>query len=267
MRRPAQLFPVALDLPDWKLKDAFLWPSENTLTPQDFAAVLVKDCGLPEEAVRVVAKKLTSQIGRWAAVWEAKWQQLSSGGGAAADPRLFVLDVDLGECVLRDRFEWDINNLANSPERFAEELVCDLGLKREHEAAVAHAVRLLLFRAWEWSLQPDAAQRSEAAAAAAPASGVRSDPAGEWGPRLAAPVRAEPSSTVAGSGGGGNSSGAVGLGLERSQRRRTTRVNLSELDEDDEDEDEDDGGEDQDDDDDDDAKDNSEENSYKDEDD
>jgi hypothetical protein len=224
--RPAQLFPVALDLPEWKLKDAFLWPSENTLTPHEFAAVLVKDCGLPEDAALVVAKKLTSQIERWAAVWEAKWQQLCIGA-AGADTRLFVLDVDLGECVLRDRFEWDINNLANSPERFAEEMACDLGLKREHEAAVLHAVRTLLFRAWEWSLQPDAVRPNNAVTAA---SAVRYDPAGEWGPRLAAPATDAPAA-VTGSG-----------GLERSQRRRTTRVNFSELEDEEDDEDEEGGG-------------------------
>ncbi len=226
--RPPQLFPVSLDLPSWNLRDSFMWPSDNGMQPQEYAAVLVKDYGLPEEAVRVVAKKLAAQIARFGDVWEAKWQQLSSGGARRAEVRQLVLEVDLGECVLRDRFEWDINNLANSPELFAEELVCDLALKREHEVLIVHAIRTALFQAWEASLQTGGAQTVKREAEAA----VRFDPDGQWGPRLTPPAKAEAATAAAGD---------VGLGGERAvRRRRTSHVDLSGMQED---EDEGGGGE------------------------
>lgn len=43
--------------------------------------------------------------------------------------------------MLRDQFEWDIANPANSPEDFAETLVADLGLTSEFLVPISHAIR------------------------------------------------------------------------------------------------------------------------------
>jgi len=40
-----------------------------------------------------------------------------------------------------DQFEWDINCQENSPERFARVTALDLGLSREVEVSIAHAIR------------------------------------------------------------------------------------------------------------------------------
>ena len=51
------------------------------------------------------------------------------------------LNVRIGNIVLRDQFEWDINNPHNSPEDFAESLCCDLGLAAEFMLPIAHQIR------------------------------------------------------------------------------------------------------------------------------
>lgn len=42
--------------------------------------------------------------------------------------RVIKLNVRMGGYVLRDEFEWDVNNPSNSPEEFAACLCADLGL-------------------------------------------------------------------------------------------------------------------------------------------
>jgi len=49
--------------------------------------------------------------------------------------------VRIGNIVLRDQFEWDINNPHNSPEDFAESLCSDLGLGAEFMLPIAHSIR------------------------------------------------------------------------------------------------------------------------------
>lgn len=55
--------------------------------------------------------------------------------------RIIKLNVRVANVVLRDQFEWDIANPANSPEDFAEALVADLGLGSEFLVPVAHQIR------------------------------------------------------------------------------------------------------------------------------
>ena len=55
--------------------------------------------------------------------------------------KVIQLNVRIGNIVLRDQFEWDINNAHNSPEDFAESLCSDLGLGPEFMLPVAHSIR------------------------------------------------------------------------------------------------------------------------------
>lgn len=41
----------------------------------------------------------------------------------------------------QDQFEWDINCEDNSPEKFAQVTALDLGLSKEVEVSIAHAIR------------------------------------------------------------------------------------------------------------------------------
>lgn len=174
------LFPVVLEVEKLKIFDCFLWPSAGSSTPQEFATAIGPDYGVSEDDVAQIAKQIEMQISRWQGVWEKtlkRWAQ----HGRKPFLHLFVLEVDLDGLVLRDRFHWDVNNLANSPEEFAEELVCDLGLKRTHEVLVAHAVRLQLFLAWEMLLTAEAEVIEKGQTVEGT---IRSDPHCEWAPQL-----------------------------------------------------------------------------------
>ena len=51
--------------------------------------------------------------------------------------RTIKLNVRIGTVLLRDQFEWDINNAHNSPEDFAISLCADLGLSSEFTLPIA----------------------------------------------------------------------------------------------------------------------------------
>ena len=51
--------------------------------------------------------------------------------------RSIRLNVTIGNILLRDQFEWDINNPHNSPEDFAVSLCADLGLSAEFALPIA----------------------------------------------------------------------------------------------------------------------------------
>mmetsp|Transcript_14044 Transcript_14044/g.23856 ORF Transcript_14044/g.23856 Transcript_14044/m.23856 type:complete len:132 (+) Transcript_14044:606-1001(+) len=55
--------------------------------------------------------------------------------------RVIQLKIRIGNIVLRDKFEWDINNPQNSPEDFAESLCTDLGLGSDFMLPIAHSIR------------------------------------------------------------------------------------------------------------------------------
>ena len=55
--------------------------------------------------------------------------------------RPIKLNVRLGNVLLRDQFEWDVNNPHNSPEDFANSLVADLALSPEFTVLIAFQIR------------------------------------------------------------------------------------------------------------------------------
>ena len=55
--------------------------------------------------------------------------------------RAITINVRVGKVVVRDKFEWDINNPDNSPEDFAECMCADLGLGSEFMLPIAHQIR------------------------------------------------------------------------------------------------------------------------------
>jgi hypothetical protein len=187
------LYPIVLEIPKLNIsRDSLLWPSSSSqFTPEEYATAVAQDYGVADALIPKITGHLEAQINRWKAVWEGMlklWQEQ----GKTPYLQVFSLEVDLDECVLRDRFQWDINNLANSPEKFAEELICDLGLKRTHEAAIAHAIRLNLFSAWEALLSGESVGEQELEGKA-----IRSDPNFEWAPRLVVKVKSEEAPTSA----------------------------------------------------------------------
>ena len=55
--------------------------------------------------------------------------------------RVIKLNVRINNIIIRDQFEWDINDPRNSPEDFAESLCADLGLGSEFMLPIAHQIR------------------------------------------------------------------------------------------------------------------------------
>jgi len=55
--------------------------------------------------------------------------------------RVLKLDIRIGEIVVTDKFEWDINNPENKPEEFAINLCADLGLDSEFILPIAHSIK------------------------------------------------------------------------------------------------------------------------------
>ena len=55
--------------------------------------------------------------------------------------RIIELDIRIDNIVLKDRFEWDINDPNNIPEVFAWNLCEELGLNEEFAMKIAHRIR------------------------------------------------------------------------------------------------------------------------------
>lgn len=54
--------------------------------------------------------------------------------------RKISINCRIGNVIITDQFEWDINNPDNSPEDFAAVIVTDLGLSSEFLLPIAHQI-------------------------------------------------------------------------------------------------------------------------------
>lgn len=54
--------------------------------------------------------------------------------------RKISLNCRIGNVIINDQFEWDVNNPENSPEDFAQVIVADLGLSTEFLLPIAHQI-------------------------------------------------------------------------------------------------------------------------------
>jgi SNF5 / SMARCB1 / INI1 len=109
--------------------------------------MLCVDLDLPERVQRHIADAIRQQLGEHRDLVPpvpAATARTAPPSTQAALPECLVtikIDLTLNQIVLRDQFEWDVNNPANTPEPFARLLTQDLGLSREFEAAIAHSIR------------------------------------------------------------------------------------------------------------------------------
>lgn len=55
--------------------------------------------------------------------------------------RKIKLNLRIGNIIITDQFDWDINNPDNSPEDFAEVICVDMGLSTEFRLPIAHSIR------------------------------------------------------------------------------------------------------------------------------
>ncbi|KAI8139193.1 hypothetical protein BJV82DRAFT_254702 [Fennellomyces sp. T-0311] len=171
------LVPIRLDLEidGYKLRDTFTWNlNESLITPEQFAIVLCEDLNLPvavfkpsivraiseqiEDYELHVASMVTSNdqaedeaaTQRALKVFDGAKEKVKEEPTGRADRKivgsselrtLIKIDIIVGNQALIDQFEWDISCRHNSPEKFAEVLVNDLGLGGEFKTAIAHSIR------------------------------------------------------------------------------------------------------------------------------
>ncbi|KAI8968586.1 hypothetical protein BDF20DRAFT_897180 [Mycotypha africana] len=139
------LVPIRLDidLDEVKLRDVFLWNmNEQYLTPEMFAELLCEDLRLDAyKFVKPISESIRAQVVDFEAINE---YELPNGGDQLVE---INLDLQIGKVNLRDKFEWNLNNIhTNAPELFARQLAAELGLGGEYIGIIAHGIRDQLFQ-------------------------------------------------------------------------------------------------------------------------
>ncbi|KAF2007807.1 SNF5-domain-containing protein [Amniculicola lignicola CBS 123094] len=148
-----ELVPVRLDieLDKIKLRDTFTWNLHDRVTPTEvFAENLVEDFKLPFEirpqVIQHVAREMQEQIQDYyphAYFDDEPLDPILPYSAYKNDEMriLIKLNITIGQHTLVDQFEWEINNVLNSPEEFARQMACDLSLSGEFTTAIAHSIR------------------------------------------------------------------------------------------------------------------------------
>ena len=103
------LIPIKIDfeIEGKKLKENFLWDkNEPYLTLESFAKILMEEHNLPAQFESEIINTMKKQINAFRGYKPAEGEII----------RVIKLNVRIGNIILRDQFEWDINNPKNSPE-------------------------------------------------------------------------------------------------------------------------------------------------------
>ena len=148
-----ELVPIRLDI-EWdriRLRDTFTWNiHDRVVSPELFAQKLVEDTcpELPqaETLVREVVNSIQEQISDFHPhvflADDALDPHLPYHAYKNDEMRIVIkINITIGQYTLVDQFEWDINNPANSPEQFAQQMTTDLCLSGEFTTAIAHSIR------------------------------------------------------------------------------------------------------------------------------
>jgi hypothetical protein len=128
------LIPINLniELEGKKFKEIFFWElNEPYLKVESFAKILVDDNLLPQTFESEITNQMNKQINQYRKFENFEGEILKT----------VKLDIRIGDLVLSDQFEWDINNQSNSPEEFAKSLCSDLGLGSEFLLPIAHSIK------------------------------------------------------------------------------------------------------------------------------
>ncbi|KAG6950321.1 hypothetical protein JG688_00014212 [Phytophthora aleatoria] len=136
--RDTLLIPIRLDIDveGYRYIDSLSWNLyEKDFTYETFAAALVRDLDLPNCFYKRIAKSIQEQVEK--AKKSLPWNEAVTG--ESLHP--IFINLRLNDTIYIDRFEWDLNNPNNSPERFAQVVCEDLGLSGEFEAQVALSIR------------------------------------------------------------------------------------------------------------------------------
>jgi SWI/SNF-related matrix-associated actin-dependent regulator of chromatin subfamily B protein 1 len=123
---------INIELEGKKFKEIFFWElNEPYLKVENFAKILVEDNLLPQSFESEIVHQMNKQINQYRKFEKYDGEILKT----------IKLDIRLGDMVLTDQFEWDINNQHNSPEEFSKNLCADLGLNSEFLLPIAHSIK------------------------------------------------------------------------------------------------------------------------------
>jgi len=133
--QPEELIPIRLDVENEgiRFKDTFVWNlNEPFYTPESMAKLIADDNGLPSSFEYEISSEIKKSIDAYRRYQAPMNTEMI---------RVIELDVRIENVLLKDRFEWDINNPDNIPEEFALHLCNELGLNQEFVALVAYSIR------------------------------------------------------------------------------------------------------------------------------
>jgi SWI/SNF-related matrix-associated actin-dependent regulator of chromatin subfamily B protein 1 len=123
---------VNIELEGKKFKEIFFWElNEPYLRVETFAKILVEDNMLPPSFESEIVNQMNKQINQYMKFEKVEGEII----------RTIKIDLRIGELVLTDQFEWDINNPRNSPEEFAQNLCADLGLGSDFILPISHSIK------------------------------------------------------------------------------------------------------------------------------
>ncbi|KAI3388943.1 hypothetical protein SNEBB_006767 [Seison nebaliae] len=144
-----QLVPIRLDLDidGEKLRDSFTWNrNEKIVTPELFAETICDDIDLsPTLFIPAIATSIRQQVEATTAAAVTAATTVKERN--EQDQRVvIILNIQVGNVCLQDRFEWDLANPLNSPEQYATVMAAELGLSGEFVTAISYSIRAKL--AW-----------------------------------------------------------------------------------------------------------------------
>lgn len=89
---------------------------------------MVEELGLSRSFIIPVAQSIIRQLFDFRRAMPAWTSEGTISAGAEENLQLIEIDVRFRSIIYRDRLQWDVNCLYNSPENFARCTVADLGL-------------------------------------------------------------------------------------------------------------------------------------------
>lgn len=127
------LVPIKLDFEiDGKRKEIFMVDkNELFMTQESFIKTINEDNMLQQQQEDQLLSSLKRQMNQYKIYKPIEGEFL----------RRIKLNIRIGNIIITDQFDWDINNAENSPEDFAEVICADMGLTSEFLLPISHSIR------------------------------------------------------------------------------------------------------------------------------
>ncbi|KAJ3105688.1 SWI/SNF chromatin-remodeling complex subunit [Phlyctochytrium planicorne] len=144
------LCPIRIDfeLDGIRVRDNFTWNiHESSITPEQFAESLCDDLRLQpkplfaSQIAKIIQEHLDEFYDHRVPVHSDSAESPNRSVNTWELRIIIKLDITIDGVSLVDQVEWDLNSIHNNPERFADNLVTELGLPPEFRTAIAHSVR------------------------------------------------------------------------------------------------------------------------------